>query len=109
MEEHRVSLYVCERESCDARRSALFTWLGLLDHLMISETATRLHSFLDNLNWLDEKGMHVLNRERLAELLLGQYLVPQSYHSLLLADLCKAEPEALRCGGRCIFKRPVWV
>ncbi len=76
----------------------------VLDHLLVSGIATRLPPFLDNLNRLDEKSVHLLNRERLAESLLGQYHVPQAYRSLLLADLRKAEPDALRCGSRALTK-----
>ena len=36
-----------------------------------------------------------LSRERLAEYLLQQYRIPQTYHNLLLADLRKVKPEAL--------------
>jgi pimeloyl-ACP methyl ester carboxylesterase len=61
----------------------------VLDHLLVSGTATRLPSFLDNLNRPNEKSVHLLNREWLAESLLGQYHVPQAYRSLLLADLRK--------------------
>jgi pimeloyl-ACP methyl ester carboxylesterase len=37
----------------------------VLDHLLVSGTATRLPSFLDNLNRPNEKSVHLLNRERL--------------------------------------------
>lgn len=67
----------------------------VLDHLLVSGMATRLPSFLDNLNRPNEKSVHLLNREWLAESLLGQYHVPQAYRSLLLADLRKAEPASV--------------
>lgn len=68
----------------------------VLDHLVLSGTATRLPPFLDTLNRLDETMVRLLNREQLAEYLFGQYHVPQPYRNLLLDDLRKVEPEALR-------------
>jgi pimeloyl-ACP methyl ester carboxylesterase len=76
----------------------------VLDQLLVSGTATRLPPFFDRLNRLDEKSVRLLNRERLAESLLGQYHVPQAYRSLLLADLRKAEPEALRHVSQALTK-----
>jgi pimeloyl-ACP methyl ester carboxylesterase len=76
----------------------------VLDHLLVSGTATRLPPFFDRLNRLDEKSVRLLNRERLAESLLGQYHIPRAYRSLLLADLRKTEPEALRHVSQALTK-----
>lgn len=76
----------------------------VLDHLLVSGTATRMPSFLESLNRLDEKSVRLLNRERLAESLISQYHVPQAYRSLLLADLRKAKPEALLHVSRVLTK-----
>ena len=67
----------------------------VLDHLLISGTATHLPPFLDGLNRLDEQVLHLLSHERLAEYLLQQYHIPQAYRSLLLSDLRKVKPEAI--------------
>ena len=67
----------------------------VLDHLLISGTATHVPPFLDTLHRLDEQVLHLLSRERLAEYLLQQYHIPQAYHNLLLADMRKVKPEAL--------------
>jgi pimeloyl-ACP methyl ester carboxylesterase len=67
----------------------------VLDHLLISGTATHLPPFLDTLNRLDEQVLHLLSHERLAEYLLQQYHIPQSYRSLLLSDMLKIKPEAI--------------
>jgi pimeloyl-ACP methyl ester carboxylesterase len=76
----------------------------VLDHLLVSGAAIRLPPFLESLNRLDEKSVRLLNRERLAESLIRQYHVPQAYRSLLLADLRRAEPEALRHVSRVLTK-----
>ena len=67
----------------------------VLDHLLISGTATHLPPFLDSLNRLDEQVLHLLSDERLAEYLLQQYHIPQVYRSLLLSDMRKVKPEAI--------------
>lgn len=76
----------------------------VLDHLLVSGAAIRLPPFLESLNRLDEKSVRLVNRERPAESLIRQYHVPQAYRSLLLADLRKAEPEALRHVSRVLTK-----
>jgi len=67
----------------------------VLDHLLVSGTATHLPPFLDTLNRLDEQVMHLFSHERLAEYLLQQYHIPQAYRSLLLSDMLKFKPEAI--------------
>jgi len=66
----------------------------VLDHLLISGTATHLPPFLDTLSRLDGQVLHLFSHERLAEYLLQQYHIPQAYRSLLLSDMLKFNPEA---------------
>ena len=67
----------------------------VLDHLMISGTATHVPPFLGTWKRLDEQVLRLLNHDRLAEYLLQPYHVPQMYRSLLLADLRKVKLEAI--------------
>ena len=67
----------------------------VLDHLMVSGASIRVPSYLGTLMRLDEQGVHPFNQDRLAQYLLQHYHIPQRYRSLLFADLCKVEPEAI--------------
>jgi pimeloyl-ACP methyl ester carboxylesterase len=68
----------------------------VLDHLLISGTASHLPPALDSLNRLNEATVRLLGHEQLAEFLLRPYHVPQAYRSLLLNDLRKVKPEAIQ-------------
>jgi pimeloyl-ACP methyl ester carboxylesterase len=68
----------------------------VLDHLMISGTSTRLPPYLGTLKRLDEQDLRLFNHDRLAEYLLQPYRIPQTYRGLLLTDLRKVEPVAMR-------------
>jgi pimeloyl-ACP methyl ester carboxylesterase len=68
----------------------------VLDHLMISGTAFHVPPLLDTLNRLDEQTLRLFNHDRLAEYLLQPYRIPQTYRNLLLTDLRKLKPEAMR-------------
>ena len=68
----------------------------VLDHLMISGTSLYLPPYLGTLKRLDEQSLRLLNHDRLAEYLLQPYRIPQTYRNLLLTDLRKVEPEAMR-------------
>lgn len=68
----------------------------VLDHLMITGTSTYVPPFLGALKRIDEQVLRLLNHDRLAEYLLQHYRIPQMYRSLLLSDLRKVEPEAIR-------------
>jgi pimeloyl-ACP methyl ester carboxylesterase len=67
----------------------------VVDRLLVSGTARELPPALDALHRLDERILHLLSHERLADFLLGPYHVTQPYRHLLLADLQKVEPEAV--------------
>ncbi len=60
----------------------------------ISGTARELPAPLDALRRLDERILHLLSHERLAEFLLQPYHITQAYREQLLADLRTVEPEA---------------
>lgn len=66
----------------------------VVDHLLISGTARELPAPLDALRRLDERILHLLSHERLAEFLLQPYHITQAYREQLLADLRTVEPEA---------------
>ena len=68
----------------------------ILDHLMISGTSLYLPPYLGTLKRLDEQDLRLFNHDRLAEYLLQPYRIPQTYRNLLLADLRKVEPVAMR-------------
>ena len=68
----------------------------ILDHLMMSGTSTRLPPYLGTLKRLDEQDLRLFNHDRLAEYLLQPYRIPRTYRNLLLADLRKVEPVAMR-------------
>jgi pimeloyl-ACP methyl ester carboxylesterase len=68
----------------------------VLNHLMMSGTSTRLPQYLGTLKRLDEQALRLFNHDRLAEYLLQPYRIPQTYRNLLLADLRKIEPVAMR-------------
>ena len=71
----------------------------VLDHVLISGLATQLPPLLESLSRCDETRLRLLNHERLAESLLHEYHVPQTYRELLLVDLRKVAPEAMQRQG----------
>jgi pimeloyl-ACP methyl ester carboxylesterase len=67
----------------------------LIDHLVICGAATGLPPVLETLSSWDTSVVQRLHSERLAEMLIQQWHVPQAYRSQVLCDLRMITPEAL--------------
>ncbi len=65
----------------------------VVDHMLASGAPTRISSFLAKLNDLNEPVIRWLGPERLTNLVMRQFHVPQEYRALVLEGISESKPE----------------
>lgn len=68
----------------------------VVDHMLASGAPTRISPFLAKLNDLNEPVIRWLGPERLTNLVMQQFHIPQEYRALILEGIRESKPEFIR-------------